>query len=415
MGLWLTLRVAMRALLKKKMRASLTVLGVVIGIAAVTTMVSIGQSASRLVQGQIEGIGVNMLVIFPGSRQQHGARQGRGTMVSLTAQDAEALPRECPTILVSSPLVFASGQVIYGNSNWSPRELVGVGVDYLTVRNWEIRLGENFTERDVRSAAKVCIIGQTIAEKVFQTVDPVGKTLRVKNLPLRVVGVLKAKGANMVGDDQDNVLVAPYTTMRKRLLGSAFDNVDLILASARSPDLAADARREVRMLLRSRHRIRPGATADFEVQDTTEMASMLGVVTGVMTLLLASIAAISLVVGGVGIMNIMLVSVTERTREIGIRLAVGARTGDILVQFLVEAILLSAVGGVVGVAMGITASVGVTMTLNVLMPSTHWPTVISLQTAAIAVVFAGAVGMFFGFYPALRASRLDPIEALRYE
>ena len=415
MNLLLTLRVALRALRKNKMRAALTVLGVVIGIAAVTTMVSIGQSASDLVQGELQSFGTNFIVVFPNSRRAAGVQQGRGSFVTLTAADCEAISRECHNVLAASPLVFFNGQVIYGNTNWYPREMNGVGTGYLTVRNWQLRHGGFFTDRDITSAAKVCVIGHTIVEKLFQTSDPVGKTIRIKNIPFQIIGVLETKGADAVGNDQDNVIIAPYTTVRKRLQGSSFTNVDLIVVSARSAIQIPDAEDEVKQLLYERHRIRMGDPADFGMQDMTEVAKMLGNVTGVMTLLLASIAGISLMVGGVGIMNIMLVSVTERTREIGIRMAVGARSRDILRQFLVEAVVLSSIGGAIGVLLGAGASVGVTMVINRFTSGEHWPIVISLKAAMIAMLFAASVGVFFGFYPARKASRLDPIESLRYE
>jgi len=415
MNIWLTMRVALRALGKNKLRAGLTVLGVVIGIAAVTTMVSIGQSASELVQGQFQSLGTNLIVIFPGSRSWQGVRQGRGTSHTLTAGDADALARECPSVLAASPIVGTRGQAIYGNLNWTPRELQGVGTEYLTVRNWQIRHGGYFTERDIASAAKVCVIGRTIVEKLFQTANPIGESIRVRNIPLEVIGVLEPKGANMVGEDQDNIILIPFTTVRKRLQGSNFENVDVILASARSIHRMAEAEHEIRQLLCERHRIHPGEPPDFEVKNTTEIANVLGIITGVMTLLLASIAGISLIVGGVGIMNIMLVSVTERTREIGIRLAVGARGKDILRQFLIESTMLSCLGGVVGICLGAAASAGVTWVINSLTKGTQWPVVISFKAAIIAMVFAGAVGVFFGYYPARRASQLDPIECLRYE
>jgi putative ABC transport system permease protein len=411
----LTLRIALRALGKNKMRASLTVLGVVIGIAAVTTMVSIGQSASDLVQNQLHTLGTNMVVVLPGSRREGAVRHGHGSTPTLTAQDADAIVRECPAVLATSPIVFTGGQIIYGNSNWSPRDLLGVGTQYLTVGNWQLRCGGFFTERDVSAAAKVCVIGQTIVEKLFQTTNPLGQMIRIRNIPFRVVGVLEAKGANIVGEDQDNIVIAPYTTIRKRLQGSSFENVDIILASARSVDRMEDAVLEIRQLVCERHRIAPGEVPDFEVRNITEIANMLGMITGTMTLLLASIAGISLVVGGVGIMNIMLVSVTERTREIGIRMAVGARGRDILRQFLVEAVVLSTLGGIVGIALGIGASIGVTKLINSLTLGTQWPVIVSFQAAVIAIAFSAAVGIFFGYYPARRASKLDPIEALRYE
>ncbi|NQU22543.1 MAG: ABC transporter permease [Candidatus Nealsonbacteria bacterium] len=415
MNLLLTLGIALRALRKNKMRSSLTVLGVVIGIAAVTTMVSIGQSASNLMQHEFESFGTNVIVIFPGSHRRGAVRHGRGSKLTLTAADAEAMAEKCPSVLAASPIIGAGGQVIYGNSNWSPKELVGVGPDYLAVRNWGLRHGGFFTERDVNSAAKVCVIGRTIVARLFQTTNPLGETIRIKNIPFRVIGVLEEKGANLMGEDQDNIVMMPYTTVRKRLYGSNFSNVHVILASARSIDRMPDAEHEIRQLLFERHNIPPGEPADFEVKSTTEMLNMLNKIMGVMTALLASIAALSLLVGGVGIMNIMLVSVTERTREIGIRMAVGARGRDILRQFLVEAVVLSSVGGAVGLALGVAASAGITQVLNLLTSGTNWPVVISFKAAAIAMLFAGAVGVFFGFYPARRASKLDPIDALRYE
>ncbi len=415
MNFLLTMRIALRALGKNKMRAGLTVLGVVIGIAAVTAMVSIGQSASDLVQGQFQALGTNVIVIFSAGGHGHGVRRGQGSAPSLTAGDSDAIGRECPAVLAASPIVGAGGQVIYGNSNWQPREMVGVGVDYLTVRNWPLRQGGFFTEQDIRSSAKVCVIGHTLVAKLFQTTNPLGETIRIGNIPFRVIGILETKGANLVGEDQDNIVMAPYTTVKKRLRGSGFDNVDVILASARSMAQMPEAEQEIRQLLFERHRIHLGGTPDFEVKNTTEIANVLGIITGTMTLLLASIAGISLIVGGVGIMNIMLVSVTERTREIGIRLAIGARGRDILRQFLVESVMLATLGGLVGFGLGVAASVGITKLINSLSSGTPWPVVVSFKAAVIAILFSGAVGVFFGYYPARRASRLDPIEALRYE
>ncbi|MEO2048521.1 MAG: ABC transporter permease [Pirellulales bacterium] len=413
MNLLVTLRIALRALAKNKMRAGLTVLGVVIGIAAVTTMVSVGQSAGALVQKQFESFGTNVIVVLPGSKRQGGVRQsGHPT---LTAQDSSEIGQGCPAVLASSPLVFTSGQVIYGNVNWSPNEMRGVGEEFLLVRNWSLRRGGFFTARDISSAAKTCVIGQTLVAKLFQTSDPIGQRIRVKNIPFRVIGVLEAKGANMVGEDQDNILLMPYSTVRKRLQGSRFNNVHAIMASARSVDQMNQAAHEISQLLYERHRIPPGESADFEVRNTTEIANMLNMVTGTMTMLLAAIAGISLLVGGVGVMNIMLVSVTERTREIGIRMAVGARGKDIMRQFLVESVLLASLGGVVGVLLGVAASVGITKGINTLSTGSEWPVIVSLPAALIAMLFAAAVGVFFGYYPARRASLLDPIESLRYE
>jgi putative ABC transport system permease protein len=291
----------------------------------------------------------------------------------------------------------------------------GVGTDYLLVRNAGLRAGSFFTEHDVASAAKVCVIGHTVVKELFQTSNPIGARIRVKNIPFRVIGVLEPKGTNLVGQDQDNVLLMPYTTVMKRLQGSALENIHLIFVSARSQTEMYEAEAQVRNLMKDRHRIRADEPEDFEINNTTDIANVLGVVTGTLTMMLASIAAISLVVGGVGIMNIMLVSVTERTREIGIRMAVGARPRDILWQFLVESVVLSSLGGIVGIALGVGGSAALTYGINMISSGADWPTVISLPAAAVAMLFSAMVGIFFGFYPARRASRLDPIEALRYE
>ncbi len=413
MGFWNTVRIALRSLAKNRMRAALTTLGVVIGIAAVTAMVSIGQSATQLVRGELEGLGTNVIIIFPRMMQRGGVQDMRS--VTLTAADSDAIQRECDSIAASSGLVGFANQVVYGGVNWQPKESLGVGPDYLTVRSWELHRGGFFGEREIRSADKVCVIGHTLVAKLFQTMDPIGEKVRIGNIPFRVIGVLDSKGANMVGEDQDDVILVPYTAVQKRIHGNQFKSVHAIMASARTPESTASATNEIRQLLRERHDIAPGRPADFEVQSTTEIANILGVITGSMTAMLASIAAISLAVGGVGIMNIMLVSVTERTREIGVRMAVGARGGDILRQFLIEAVVLSVLGGMIGLLLGIGGSIGVIKLINAVSPGTAWPVVVSIPAAVTAILFSAAVGIFFGFYPARKASRLDPIDALRYE
>ncbi len=409
----MVLRTAALALLKNKTRAGLTVLGVVIGIAAVTTMVSVGEGASYMIQGQFQALGTNVLAVYPLTVDQGGAN--KGTVQTLTSADSAAMISNCPSVVAASPIVRGVEQVIHGNDNWNPKQFLGVGEDYLLVRQWSVRNGGFFTSREVAIADKVCVIGQTVAEKLFQTADPVNSTVRIRNIPFRVIGVLEAKGASIVGEDQDDVLLVPYTTIRKRLFGSTFDDVHAILLSANDAANMSSAEREIRSLLEDRHRIDPGKPADFRIQNTTEIGNVLKVISLTMTIMLASIAGISLLVGGVGIMNIMMVSVTERTKEIGLRMAVGARSRDILIQFLVEAVLLSTVGGIVGLLLGIGGSIGLTLVINELAAGLKWPVIISIPAAVIAVLFSVAVGVFFGFYPARCASQLDPIDALRYE
>lgn len=399
--------------MKNKMRAGLTVLGVVIGIAAVTTMVSIGQSASALVQSQFQALGTNVIVVVPEFQRKNGVRQSAN--VTLTSNDSDVIQEACQAVLASSPIVGTAGQVIFGSANWNPREMQGVGAEYLVVRNWGLEAGGFFSRDEIDSSSKVCVIGHTLVAKLFQTANPLGQIIRVRNIPFRVIGVLEKKGVNMVGDDQDDVMLMPYTTVRSRLQGSSFDNVNAIMVSAKSAGLMSQATLEIEQILYEQHDIPPGEQPDFRVQNTTEIADMLGVVTGTLTLMLSAIAGISLLVGGVGIMNIMLVSVTERTREIGIRMAIGARGKDILRQFLVEAVVLSCIGGAIGVTLGMSASAGATMLINAFSTGSDWPVVVSLPAAAIAMGFAATVGIFFGYYPARRASKLDPIDALRYE
>jgi putative ABC transport system permease protein len=414
MSFLLTVYVAVRALLRNKMRAALTVLGIVIGIAAVTTMVSVGSSAGQLLQNQLQSIGSNFIVVQPRFYRRRGGVQS-GNMITLTDDDARAIGRECSSVLAFSPLVFGARPVVRGNTNMQPKEMWGVGVDYLRVRSWEIEAGGFFTERDERAGNCVCVIGYTVVRELFPSDNPVGQQIRIGNIPFTIVGVLGAKGASLTGDDQDNVVLMPYTTVKRRLQGSSFNDVAAILVGARGPELIETARGEITALLRDRHRIAMGQKADFEVVTSEQLSQLFGTITGMMTALLASIAGISLLVGGVGIMNIMLVSVTERTREIGIRMAMGARGRDILVQFLIESVVLSCFGGVIGLAMGIGASVGITKLINTISPGADWPVVVSIPAGIVAMVFAACVGLVFGLYPAWRASCLDPIDALRYE
>ena len=408
-----TVRIALRALLKNKMRAVLTIIGVVIGIAAVTTIVSIGQGASQLVSGEFEALGTNVVLVFPGQTRRGGARQSGAP--TLTAADAEAIGTDCPAVLAASPIVGTAGQIIFGNENWNPKQMQGVGEDYLTVRNWDLEAGGFFSTNDVDASAKVCVIGQTLIPELFRTVNPLDEMIRVNDVPFRVIGILAKKGANMVGDDQDDIVLMPHTTVRKRINGSPLDNVSMIMVSARGTEQMGKAAKQIETLMYERHEIGPSEEPDFSVQDTTEIAATLGIITGTLTLMLSAIAGISLLVGGVGIMNIMLVSVTERTREIGIRMAMGALGRDILRQFLIESVVLSCIGGAIGLLLGTGASMGANLLINAYKPGTDWPMVVSIPAAFVAMGFAAAVGVFFGYYPARRASKLDPIDALRYE
>ena len=391
---------SLRQLAKNKLRSLLTVLGIVIGIAAVTVMVSIGQGGQALIQNEFRNLGSNVLIIFPVWKESAaGVREGR--VQTLSADDAKAIAEECPAVRAASPLVGASGQVVGGNINWKPDNMQGVGPDFLIIRNWSMAAGDFFSERDVAGANKVCVIGMTLQRKLFPGQDPIGQQIRIKNIPFTIIGVLQEKGADLGGRDQDDILLMPYTTARKRLQGSQFANVDIILLSARSEAQSAQAEKEVTALLIERHKIPPGRPNDFVVNNTVEISRIMNIITGGMTAMLSSIAAISLVVGGVGIMNIMLVSVTERTKEIGLRMALGARPRDILRQFLIESVVLSGVGGLIGIGLGVAGAAGVTAIINMFLPSAKWPMVVSIPAALVALGFAAAVGMFFGFYPAL--------------
>jgi putative ABC transport system permease protein len=405
MRFWATIKIALRALRRNKLRTVLTMLGIIIGVGAVIAMVGIGNGAKAQVQARIAALGQNVILIFSGSINRNGVFSGFGGAGTLTVEDALAIQNEVAGVVAVSPEARSGGQLMAGNNNWST-QVMGEGVDYFNIRQWEFAEGGMFTEADVRAAAKVCVLGKTTADKLFPGENPVGKAIRIKNVPIRVLGVLRPKGVSMMGSDQDDTVVVPYTTSMRRLAGVT--TLRAINVQAASPDQIASVQNGAADLLRQRHRIQPGRDDDFIIRNQQEISETANATTETMTALLAGVAIISLIVGGIGIMNIMLVSVTERTREIGIRMAVGARGRDILSQFLIEAVTLSSIGGILGIGLGIGGA-------KILSSVKNWPTLVSLDSILIAFVFSAAVGIFFGFYPARKASQLDPIEALRYE
>jgi putative ABC transport system permease protein len=387
------------------MRSVLTALGIIIGVGAVIAMVGIGNGAKAQVEAQIASLGENVILIFSGSTTSSGIRTGWGSAGTLKVEDAEAIRREVPGVIGVSEEVVSTTQVAAGNQNWFTR-LFGESADYFDIRQWPLADGAPFTPQDVRSANKVCVIGRTTATQIYGNESPIGQILRIKNVPFTITGVLTPKGLSPQGVDQDDIVVMPYTSAMKRVIGgTTLRNINVQIGD---PGQIPAAQQQIINLLRQRHNIRPGRDDDFTVRTQQEIAEAATATSKVMTLLLGAIAGVSLVVGGIGIMNIMLVSVTERTREIGVRMAVGARGNDILTQFLIEAVTLSSVGGLIGIICGIGAS-------RILSIYAHWPTLISISSIAIAFLFSAAVGVFFGFYPARKAAALDPIEALRYE
>ncbi len=407
MTLLMIIRVAFRALVRNKMRAALTMLGIIIGVSAVIAMVSIGQGASASVQAQIESIGTNLLFVSAGAQNVGGVRSGTGDTGTntLTVDDLDAIKREVPSVSMVTPSVNARSQLVAGNMNWNTG-VTGVSEQYPEIRKWPVATGSFFTDADVRTAARVIVIGQTLVDNLFQGTDPIGQDVRVASLPFRVVGVMARKGQDPQGRDQDDVAFAPYTTVQKKVLGR--DRVQIAYVSAISQDATYTAQEQITELLRQRHKLTASEPNDFTVRNMTDVAEAANETSKTMTILLACIAGVSLLVGGIGIMNIMLVSVTERTREIGIRMAIGARSSAVRTQFLIESIVLSLTGGTIGIILGVGLSLAIPAFLG-------WPTLVSMMAIVGSVLFSAAVGIFFGYYPARKAASLDPIEALRYE
>jgi len=399
------IKIALRALRRNKMRTVLTMLGIIIGVGAVIAMVALGRAAKAQIAERIAALGQNVIVVFSGSINRNGVRSGFGGAGTLTVEDAMAIQNEVPNVAAVSPEVRTGGQLMAGENNWSTT-IMGESVSYLTIRQWDLADGTMFSDLDVRSAAKVCVLGKTTADNLFPDGGAVGQTIRIKNVPVKVLGVLHPKGVSMFGQDQDDTVIVPYTTAMKRFAGVT--TLRVINVSASTADAVASVIDNITQLLRQRHRIQTSTDDDFIIRNPQEFFEAQNAAADTMTALLAGVATISLIVGGIGIMNIMLVSVTERTREIGIRMAVGARGRDILLQFLIEAVTLSSTGGILGIALGIGGAKLLTLVKQ-------WPTLVSPQSILLAFAFSAAVGIFFGFYPARKASQLDPIDALRYE
>jgi len=403
-----TLKISFRALRVNKMRSALTMLGIIIGVGAVITMLAVGTGASERISKQIASVGSNLIIILPGSTTSGGLRMGAGTQQTLKKEDAEAILKECPAVSDVAPVLNGAAQVIYGNQNWSTG-VYGTTSGILAVRDWSLISGRPFTEQDIRNATKVAIVGQTVADYLFGGMEPINQIIRIKKVPFTVIGILEKKGQSPIGQDQDDVIYIPVSTAQKKIFGTHFPGmVRSIMVKAKSTEDLSAAESQITELLRQRHRIGPRQENDFTVRNLTSIMQVAEQSTKVMTLLLGAIASVSLLVGGIGIMNIMLVSVTERTREIGIRMSVGAKTWDIRLQFIVEALTLSLVGGVIGIIAGIAGS-------QLLTALAGWSTIVSPLSVILAFGFSGMVGIFFGFYPAYKASLLSPIDALRYE
>ena len=403
-----SLHIALRALVVNKMRSALTMLGIIIGVGAVIAMIAVGSGAKQRIEEQIASMGSNLLMIESGSSTSGGSRMGAGTTATLTVDDAKAIETEIPGVKYVAPSIRGVAQVVYGNQNWSTG-ITGTSPEMIEIRGWSLSSGRPFTEQELDGAAKVCVLGETVAENLFGGIDPVGQIVRIKKIPFTVVGALTPKGQTTWGQDQDDLIFVPLTTAQRQLFGQTFPGmVRNIAVQAWGPDEVKQVETQINELLRQRHHIQPNQEDDFSVRDLTEMMSSREASANVMSVLLGSIASISLIVGGIGIMNIMLVSVTERTREIGIRIAVGAKTRDILLQFLIESLILSLMGGILGIGIGMVGTI-------ILSSFTQWPILFSTTAIFLAFLFSGSVGVFFGFYPARKASLLNPIDALRYE
>jgi putative ABC transport system permease protein len=403
-----TIKISIRALRVNKMRSALTMLGIIIGVGAVIAMLAVGTGASEKISQQISSIGSNLIIILPGSTTSGGLRMGMGSQPTLTRDDGDAILKECSAVQEVAPVLRGAAQIVYSNQNWSTG-VYGTTPSMLTIRDWPLAEGRSFTEQDIRNATKVAILGQTVIDNLFGNIDPLGQVIRIKKVPFTVIGILERKGQSPMGQDQDDTIYIPVTTAQKKIFGTSFPGmVQTIMVKAKSTEDLTIAEKQINDLLRQRHHIGPRQDNDFTVRNLTQIMQVAEQSTRVMALLLGAIASVSLLVGGIGIMNIMLVSVTERTREIGIRMAVGAKTWDIRLQFIIEALTLSLIGGLVGIITGITGS-------KLISALAGWSTIVSVLSILVAFGFSGLVGIFFGFYPAYKASLLNPIDALRYE